>query len=238
MILKILYSYFSLAHLVSLSQRMIQLLTDRFPDHPMISSLLATIRLKQEMAVQAVGSSSWQALTSLIRKADQRRDNSYRSLRDHVAAGLLRENEEYRLACESLWPLFEKNGLRLYHASYAEETAAITSLLKDLNDQAMQTHLVTIHAVEWITELHRDNQAFVNLSQERTAARSTDDTVTDKEAFDQLKTSLDLLCNMLNALNALNEPVGIRETVEELDQAIREATASARQSGSRPVVNQ
>ncbi|SFF76886.1 hypothetical protein [Sunxiuqinia elliptica] len=88
--------------------------------------------------------------------------------------------------------------------------------------------------MEWKAELERDNQAFVRLSQERSAVRSADDTVTDKVAFDQLRASLDLLCNMLNALYALDEPDGIRATVEELDQSIREATAAARQSGSRP----
>lgn len=234
MTLKILYSHFSLSRLVSLSQRILQLLSARYPDHPMISSLLATIQVKQDQAVQAVGSSTRQTLTSLVREADQRRDNSYRSLRDHVAAGLLRENEAYRLACEFLWPLFEKNGLDLYYASDDEETAAITSLLKDLDKLTVLSYLETIHAVEWKAELERDNQAFVRLSQERSAVRSADDTVTDKVAFDQLRASLDLLCNMLNALYALDEPDGIRATVEELDQSIREATAAARQSGSRP----
>lgn len=238
MTLKILYSHFSLSRLVSLSQRILQLLSVRYPDHPMISSLLATIQVKLDQAVQAVGSSSRQALTSLIRKADQRRDNSYRSLRDHIAAGLLRENEAYRLACESLWPLFEKNGLDLYYASDSEETAAITSLLKDLEKPPVQAHLEIVHAMEWKAELERDNQAFVNLSQERSAVRSADDTVTDKVAFDQLRASLDLLCNMLNALYALDEPDGVRATVEELDQSIREATAAARQSGSRPELSQ
>ena len=234
MTLKILYSHFSLSRLVSLSQRILQLLSPRYPDHPMISSLLATIQVKLDQAVQAVGSSTRQSLTSLVREADQRRDNSYRSLRDHVAAGLLRENETYRLACEFLWPLFEKNGLDLYYASDDEETAAITSLLKDLDKLTVLSYLETIHAVEWKAELERDNQAFVRLSQERSAVRSADDTVTDKVAFDQLRASLDLLCNMLNALYALDEPDGIRATVEELDQSIREATAAARQSGSRP----
>ena len=234
MTLKILYSYFNLSRLVSLSQRMLQLLSARYSDHPMISPLLATVQAKQDQAVQSVGSSTRQSLTSLVREADQQRDNSYRSLRDHVAAGLLRENEVYRQACEALWDVFEKNGLSLFRASDSEETAAVVSLLKDLEKTTMQAHLETVHAVEWKAELERDNQAFVRLSQERSAVRSADDTVTDKVAFDQLRASLDLLCNMLNALYALDEPDGIRATVEELDQSIREATAAARQSGSRP----
>ena len=232
MVLKILYSYFSLANLTALAERFNNLLTAKFPDHPMIAPMLGAIKANMNLAVQAIGSTTKQSLTQEVQTADRKRDNSFRSLRDHVQAGLLRENEPYRLACETLWAEFEKNGLKLYSAPYDEETASLESLIRDLEKPVNLALMETINAVEWKDELDRDNEAFAAVSQQRSAARSTDDTVTDKVAFDQLKTSLELMCNMLNALYAVNDPEGIREVVEEVNQYIREATAAAKQSGS------
>ena len=74
----------------------------------MVITLLARFQPQLETAIQAIGSTTKTPLTVIVKAADLRRDNSFRSLRDHVKAGLNRENETYRSACEALWPEFEK----------------------------------------------------------------------------------------------------------------------------------
>lgn len=110
MLTKIFYSYFTLSNLIVLVQRIRILLLEKFADHPMISTVMTSLEANLDIAVQAIGSSSKQPLTQVVRSADVKRDNSFRSLRDHVQAGLQCENESYREACEALWPEFEKNG--------------------------------------------------------------------------------------------------------------------------------
>lgn len=234
MLIKILYSYFTLGNLTSLAQKIHQFLVSKFPDQPMIASVLTDMAPKLETSLQSVGSTSKQPLTKIVREADRTRDDSYISLRDHIQAGLKRQNETYRLACEALWDVFEKNNLKLYNLANGDESTAIDSLVKDLHLVKNQGHLETVHVVEWLEEVVRDNQAFKDAERERSAVRSADETVADAVAFEQLKVSLDLLSNVLAALYAMNDLDGIREAVSEVNQYISEANASARQSKSRP----
>jgi hypothetical protein len=235
MLTKILYSYFTLGNLTSLAQKIHQFLVSKFPDHPMISNVLTTLAPKLETSLQSVGSTTKQPLTKIVREADRTRDDSYISLKDHIQAGLRRQDETYRQACEALWELFEKNDLKLYNLANGDESAAIDSLVKDLHQEKNQAFLETVYVVEWLEELVRDNQAFKDANRERSAIRSADETVTDAVAFEQMKVSLDLLSNVLAALYAMNDLDGIREAVNEVNQYISEANASARQSQSRPV---
>ncbi|QIA09488.1 DUF6261 family protein [Draconibacterium halophilum] len=230
MLSKIYYSYFTLAALTALVQKIVNLLSAQLPDHQMVQTVLTRIQPQLQTALQAIGSTIKQPLTEIVAAADLRRDNTYRSLRDHIKAGLRRQNKAYRTACEALWLEFEKNDLKLYNQSRDTETAAINSLLADLLKPKNQPHLATTNTTQWVTELNNDNQAYVAASAQRSAARSTDDTVNDDKAFKDLKTSLELLENILNTMLAMNDPRGINEVVDEISQYIAEANTAAKQS--------
>jgi len=233
MIKEIYYSYFTLARLHALVKKIKELLAAKFPDHPMIATALAPFESQLAVALQAIGSSTKHALTKEVRLADSDRDDSYISMKDHVKAGLRRKNNSYREACEALWTVFEKNNTQLYRAADDDETAAIDSLVADLNKPQYQSHLATINAVDWLAELVRDNIKFTELSELRSADRSADDTVDDTKSFASLKQSTELLMNVLNSLYLMNEPSGIQEAVEKINQYIIEANSAAKQSKSR-----
>ncbi len=229
---KIYFSYFTLAALTALAQKIITLLSTKIPESQLVTTLLARIAPQLETALQAIGSTIKQPLTEIVTAADLRRDNTFRSLRDTIKAGLRRQNDSYRAACEALWREFEKNGLHLYSIPRDTETAAINSLLADLRKPENAPHLVTTNTTDWVTELDTDNQAYVAASAQRSAARSADDTIHDTEAFKDLKTSLELLENILNTMLAMGEPADIDEIVAEVSQYITEANAAAKQSQS------
>lgn len=234
MLTKILYSYYALASLTALVQKIVNLLSSTFPDDPMIAAILTRITPKLEVAVQAIGSTTKQPLTERVNAADATRDNSFRSLRDHIKAGLRRENETYRTACEALWIEFEKNGLQLFSFPREKETAGLDSLLSDLRQAKNEPHVITTRITKWMEELDNGNKAYVKATQERSAARSTDDTVGDEVAFKDLKASLDLLENVLNTLYAMNTPEGIAPVAEEVSQYIHEANTAAKLGKSKP----
>ena len=229
---KILFSYFTLAALTALVQKIVNLLSAQLPEHQMVQTILTRFQPQLQTALQAIGSSTKTSLTAVVKSADTRRDNTFLSLRDHIKAGLRRQNDSYRLACEVLWPEFEKNDLNLYYLARDTETAAINSLLADLRKPENAPYLVTTNITDWVTELDNDNQAYVAAATQRSAARSADDTVHDAEAFKDLKTSLELLENILNTMLAMNDPRGIDTVVNEISQYIAEANAAAKQSQS------
>ena len=213
-------------------QKIVNLLSVNLPENQLTATLLARIAPQLETAVQAIGSTKKTPLTEIVTAADLRRDNTYRSLRDTIQAGLRRQNEAYRTACEALWPEFEKNDLKLYNMSRDKQTAATESLLADLRKPKNAPHLATTHITDWLTELDNDNKAYVTATTQRSAARSADDTVQDAEVFKDLKTSLELLENILNTMHTMGEPAGIDEVVAEVSQYIAEANTAAKQSQS------
>ena len=232
MLNKIRYSYFTLAALTALVQKIVNLLSAQLPEHQMVQTILTRFQPQLQTALQAIGSTIKQPLTEIVTAADLRRDNTFRSLRDTIKAGLRRQNEAYRAACEALWIEFEKNGLQLYTIPRDTETAAINSLLADLQKPEHAAHLATTNTTDWLTELDNDNQAYVAASAQRSAERSADDTVRDAEAFKDLKTSLELLENILNTMVAMNDPRGIDTIVAEISQYITEANTAAKQGQS------
>ena len=242
MLIKIIYSYFSLGNLTALAKKVHLYLAAKFPDQPMIATVLANLQSSLDTSLQSVGSSTKQPLTKSVRDADKKRDNSYVSFRDHIQAGLRRENEPYRMACEALWVALEKNGTQLYKLPDGDQSTAISSLLHDLDNSQAIGHLETVHAVKWVQELDRDNQNFIAVSQQRSSERSVDATETDDIALGQLRISLELVSNVMLALLAMNDLPGIQEAVNEVNQYIREANASARLSNQHtapkePAVN-
>lgn len=238
MLNKIVFSYYTLAPLTALVQKTVKLLNAQLAEQQMVQTIVARIEPQLETALQAIGSSTKTPLTEIVAAADLRRDNSYRSLRDHVKAGLRRENENYRKACEALWPLFEKNGLQLYRIAKDKETAAIESLLADLSKPKYQAHVATVNISDWLNELDNDNKTYVTASAERSAARSADNTVLDAEAFNELKKSMEILENILNTMQAMGDPEGIDEIVAEVSQYISEANTAAKISKSNSPVEE
>ncbi len=226
--LKIVYSCFTLGRLTTLASKIKNHLSTKFPDHPMVISLVGKLNLAIQVGLQSLGSTTKQGLTKLIRQADSFRDDSYTSLRDHVKAGLSRHNAAYQEACKALWAVFEKNGLRLYNLGDEEESSAIDSLLRDLGTTEMQAHLTTINAVEWLNELAADNQTFVDLCGQRSSVRANDNTVQDNVAFMKVKSSLELMRSTMETLAEFDSVEGLEVVQAEVNQFITEANAAAK----------
>nr|WP_321453835.1 DUF6261 family protein [uncultured Carboxylicivirga sp.] len=230
MILKIHYSYFSLSALVALSQKTVGLLESRFPDNEIIKSVLPQIHEAHSVSLQAIGSSTKNLISVSVKQSDTKRDNCFMSLKNHVEAGLRRENDVYQNACNTLWPFFVKNNVKMYGLPYDDQTSATRSLIKDLKLPENKEHIQTVNVVEWLNELETANNEFIDVQKQRSVSRIKDDTIRDAEAFKKLRQLLDMLESVLNTLYLINDPEGIQDAVKEINQYISEANTAARQS--------
>jgi hypothetical protein len=238
MMIKILFSLISLGSLITLAEKFRLLLINKFSDNPMINSVLNHLGNSMHSANKALNDAKKNPLTKTVKEADTARGDLYISLRDHVTAGIRRRNKDYRDACLELYPILEQNNLRLHYLGYDEETAAIKSLVTDLDNEKARAHLSTIHALELMHELDDANNDFVATTKNRSKKRVDDNIPTNMVAFQQLKGSLGLVCSALDAMLAMNQPEGIQETVAVGNQYIKEAHAAARQSVKKPRSNQ
>jgi len=237
MLTPILYSYYSLGRLHSLCQKILTHLTATYPEHAMISFMLPQLEIKMAVALKSLGSTTKQPLSKAVLQADNVRDDSFISFKNHVRAGFRRQNEAYRLACEALWVSIEKNNDKLYCLPNDDETSAINSLVSDLSTAENQVHLASINATEWLAELERDNKAFLEVTAQRTADRTSNSTIDNQQAFAELKNTLEPLLNILNSLQTMNEPEGINFSVDLIDHYIIETNVSAKLSGSQPAAS-
>jgi hypothetical protein len=234
MMIKILFSLFSLGSLIALAEKFRLLLVNQFTDNPMVNSVVNHLVNSMDSAKKALNDAKTNPLTKIVKEADTARDDLYIALRDHVTAGIRRRKNDYREACLELYPIFEQNNLMLYHLGYNEETAAIKSLVTDLDNENARACLSTINALELMHELDDANNDFVATTKKRSKQRADDNIPTDIAAFQQLKGSLGLVCSALDAMLAMNQPEGIQQTVAVGNQYIKEAHAAARQSIKKP----
>ncbi len=230
---RVLYSYYNLGLLTSLTQRIHDLLAKQFPDHERLNALRMNLNESILWAIKAVGSTTRIASTPTIQKANKKRGDSFRSLRDHVKSGLRRQNEAYQKACKVLWPEFEKNGLLLYRLNDGNQSASILSLLEDLNTETNQTHLATINATEWVAELERDHASFTKMSTDRSKQRANDKTPTDKMAHARLKKSVKLALSTLETISELDNLPDLPATIAKVNVYISETNIEARRSRKR-----
>lgn len=129
--------------------------------------------------------------------------------------------------------VLEKINLMLYKLGAEEETAAINGLLSDLDEEPAKTHLADINAQEWVEELDLANRSFVEISGSRAAEIASDDTPTGREAFGKLEFSMKLVCSVLDAHLGYGQPADIQDIVNQANQFIKEANASAKLSRPR-----
>lgn len=231
--IKILFSYYSLGGLVALAGRFYNLLTTRFVENPMVASIVEGLGQSIEIATKSIGVATKQPKTKIRRQADRIRDKQYIAFKGLVMAGTYRKNAAYQTACKALAHIFEKNNLTLYNLGDEEETAAINSLLHDLNEEPAKTHLATINAEEWALELEQANGDFVAASESRSSDMAADDTLTDQKAFAKLEVSMKLVCNVLDSHLGFGQPADIQDIVNIANQYISEANASAKLSRPR-----
>ena len=167
MINSISYSIYSVKAMHDLAKQIHQIVSEAHASHPMLASLLSTLNQTLEKTSSAIGKNLGSALTSQIKQADSDRDEAFVALRDYTQAGLRRLNENYRLAAGKVYRVFEQHDLRLFKFSYAEQSAALKQLFKELQSPENQNALKVLHAQEWLKELEQAQAKFEELYVQR-----------------------------------------------------------------------
>lgn len=216
---RIPYSSYSLTGLTALAERLTQVLRTYHSDDVMIKGCIAKIEQSLEQAITTMGNDNESIVSGSLSEADDLRDVCYRSLRDHIQAGMGRDtNKMYQEACNRLWKVFKINNTLLASLPYDEETAALKKLFIDL--KSFTKEIGIIGATQWIHELIKANEDFESIMEAHMAKDDKSKTFQSVKA--SLTDMLKILVSTVNSLWAFNRPVGIQDTVLELNQIIEE----------------
>ena len=221
---RIHYSAYSLNQLAALAEEIIAVLRSAHQDEMMINGCIARVEHALERAIDSTDNSD-EANDKYLNEADHLRDVCYRSLRDHIQAGLGREtNPPYQQACEKLWQVFKSNNTLLASLPFEEETVALRHLFADL--EKLPTEISTAHATNWLKELIKANEDFDTAMGIYKNEPNSKEVLSGQEAKASLKDELKILVSTINSLWAFDRPAGIKSTVDDMNKILKETNAT------------
>ncbi len=158
------------------------------------------------------------SLTVKISDADHYRDKLNSGLSDTVKGALNHFNPAIKDAARRVQILLDRYG-KINRKSYDEETAAINSLINDLNTD-YSADVATLGIGEWIAELQSANNAFVALMQERYSEETEKPEYNMKIARTDTDAAYSTITERIDALMIVNGEGIYAGFVKDLNQRI------------------
>ena len=157
-------------------------------------------------------------LTGPIADADTKRDLLFSGLKDTVKGAEKHFNPEVAEAALRITAVLDNFG-NISTKGYNEETAAIKSLVNDLENQHA-ADVATLGIADWVTELAARNTAFEALLDERYTEEAAKNPLKMKDARKQLDAAYADVTRMLDALALVNGPRSYEDFINELNERI------------------
>lgn len=208
-----------------------------------IDALFATFLMLYDDESKALDVIQKSAISDNLVDADVLRDETFRGMSDAVKSSLKHFRTEVRSAAQRLQIVFDNYG-NIAIKSYDAETAAITSLINDLQG-IYAADAAVVGITEWVTELKANNTAFDDLKNNRYSEEANKTQLRMK----QVRTSIDAVYyQILERINALivvegeaNYTVFVNEINKRIDGynktlAIRKGKAKKADDNTTPAV--
>ena len=175
------------------------------------------------------------ANTDDIAQADTLRDTTFRGLSDAVKSAGNHFNPAIKQAAARTQVVLGHYG-NVATKSYNEETAAINSLLTDLNTSCA-ADIAALGLSDWVAELQANNDAFVNLMNIRYTEESGKTMLQMKQVRTQIDAAYRAITERINALIVINGEAGYTNFVKELNQRIESYSVILAQRKGRNAKN-
>lgn len=178
------------------------------------------------------------SVTDELADADQYRDSLYRGLNDTVKGATNHYDAAVKEAAIRVQILLDHFG-NINIKSYDEQTAAITSLVNDLNNDYADD-IATLGITGWVTELQNANNNFETLMKERYSEEAGKTHLSMKEVREQIDAAYRAITERIGALIIVNGEETYAGFVKDLNQRVekynkmlakREGRNSKKESG-------
>ena len=142
------------------------------------------------------------AYTIDIEDADLKRNTTIRGVAGAVKSAAKHFSTEKKQAAARVQLVFDNYG-DITKKSHAEETAAINSLITDLNNDHA-ADVATLGIADWLTELKANNDAFDALMKSRYTEEASKTQLRMKQVRREVDKAYDTIVNRINALIIVN----------------------------------
>ncbi|RUT79190.1 DUF6261 family protein [Ancylomarina longa] len=196
-----------------------------------LSVFVEKTKTEFEKFANAINREYTNPFTQLLIEADQHRDDRFIGLKSYIGACKYRKEEAYPGASEELERLIARVGTDLYKMPFAEESAALDTLIDELQSEQYAKAIRTIRAKEWIDQLVESQEVYKNLIQQRIELPNTNtDTIGDTRK-PLIRANRSLLL-MISLQEQASENPAITELIDQLNNHISKSMSSARLSNS------
>ncbi|MCK3685839.1 DUF6261 family protein [Maribellus sp. YY47] len=170
-------------------------------------------------------------LTGPIADADTQRDLLFSGLKDTVKGAEKHFNPAVAEAARRTSVLLDSFG-DISNKGYNEETAALKSLVSDLENQHA-ADVATLDIADWVSELKARNTAFEALLDERYTEEATKNPLKMKDARKQLDATYDDITRLIDALALVNGPETYEGFIKELNKRVEKYNTIVEQRKGR-----
>jgi len=195
-----------------------------------IDGLLPAYKANHADEAEALDVIRKSAVTDDLSKADTLRDTTLMGMKAALKSAENHFQADKRQAASRVKIVFDHYG-KITSKSYDEETAAITSLLADL--QPLAADLAALGLTDWDTELGANNRAFDTLKKERYTEASAKTQLRMKEVRVLVDEDYKQITERLDALMVVNGESAYTAFVNELNQRIDAYTRTLAQRRGR-----
>ena len=195
-----------------------------------IDGLLPAYKANYSDEAEALDVIRKSAVTDDLSKADTLRDTTLMGMKAALKSAGNHFQAEKRQAAARVKIVFDHYG-KVTLKPYDEETAAINSLLTDL--QPLAADLATLGLTDWVTELGANNRAFDTLKKERYTEASAKTQLRMKEVRVLVDENFKSIAERVNALMIVNGEAAYTAFVNELNQRIDAYTRTLAQRRGR-----
>jgi len=156
--------------------------------------------------------------TIVIEDADITRNTTFRGLKGAVKSATKHFSAETKQAAGRVKLVFDHYG-NVTKKNYNEETAAINSLITDLNNDHA-ADVATLGIADWLTELKANNDAFDALMKSRYSEEASKTQLRMKEVRKEVDKAYTTIVDRINALIIVNGARGYTAFVNELNERV------------------
>jgi hypothetical protein len=156
--------------------------------------------------------------TIVIEDADLKRNTTFRGVKGAVKSAAKHFSTEKKQAAGRVQLVFDHYG-NVTKKSHNEETAAINSLITDLNNDHA-ADVATLGIADWLTELKANNDAFDALMKSRYTEEANKTQLRMKQIRMEVDKAYDTIVNRINALIIVNGARAYTAFVNELNERV------------------
>ncbi|WP_109832650.1 DUF6261 family protein [Reichenbachiella versicolor] len=215
--IKLRTSYLLPAELAETTANYLKAIQEASITDPFVLKIVALLESDLEALQQAIMAVRLNQLVSELSKTDALRDDLFIGFRDLVDANKRRRIETIKEAYAKVWPVIDQAGKNLYKLGYAEQSGKLSALFNELDEEAYQSAITTLNAMDIYTELKQAQTEFNDLYNERLEADQMADYPTLSEARSNIIPHLNALLSTMEILQSTTTEGEYDEVISLID---------------------